>query len=180
MTPTAPADAQPTLGPADLAPVDPAAFRQGMSLLAGAVHVVTTQGPDGPAGFTATAVCSVTADPPTLLVCLNTGSSAAAAFQGATVLAVNTLTPAQAGVAAAFGGKTPMAERFAAPGWAPGRTGAPVLQGALVAFEARLDHVHRVGTHQVLFAQIVAVHPGDPADGASLYWNRAFHALPQG
>jgi flavin reductase len=179
MTPTAPASVS-APDPGSLESVDGAAFRQGMALLAGAVNVVTTQGPQGPAGFTATAVCSVTADPPTLLVCLNTTSSAALAFDGAEVLAVNTLTPAQAGVAQAFGGKTPMADRFAGADWRPGRTGAPVLQGALVAFEARIEHAHRVGTHQVLFARIVAVHAGDPAQGASVYWNRAFHALPQG
>ena len=53
---------------------DTAAFRDGMALLAGAVNVITTDGPHGRAGFTATAVCSVTDQPPTLLVCMNRGS----------------------------------------------------------------------------------------------------------
>ena len=47
------------------------AFRDGMARLAAAVHVVTTDGPGGRGGFTASAVCSVTDDPPTLLVCVN-------------------------------------------------------------------------------------------------------------
>ena len=42
-----------------------------MSLYGSAVHVVTTDGPGGKTGFTATAICSVSDNPPTLLVCLN-------------------------------------------------------------------------------------------------------------
>ena len=42
-------------------------FRDGMARLAGAVNVITTDGPKGFAGITATAVCSVTDQPPTLL-----------------------------------------------------------------------------------------------------------------
>lgn len=164
-------------GPQALPPVDAADFRAGMALLAGAVNVVTTLGPDGPAGFTATAVCSVSAEPPMLLVCLNGASSAAPAFAAARALCVNTLTPGLAGIGQAFGGRTAMAERFAAGQWRTGKSGAPVLAGSLVAFEAEIDRVAEVGTHRVLFCRVVAVHAGDAAQGASLYWNRGFHAL---
>src|SRR5206468_12529153 len=51
--------------------VEAAQFREAMSQLGAAVHVVTTAGPAGMAGFTATAVCSVSDQPATLLVCLN-------------------------------------------------------------------------------------------------------------
>jgi flavin reductase len=46
-------------------------FKNAMSLLTGAVNVVTTTGVSGRHGFTASAVCSVTDAPPTLLVCIN-------------------------------------------------------------------------------------------------------------
>lgn len=59
--------------PAD--PVSQLAFRDAMSSLAAAVNVITTDGPGGRAGFTATAVCSVTDQPPTLLVCINRSAS---------------------------------------------------------------------------------------------------------
>ena len=55
--------------------VDQQIFRQGMSNLGAAVNVITTQGDAGQAGFTASAVCSVTDTPPTLLVCLNRSAS---------------------------------------------------------------------------------------------------------
>ena len=56
-------------------PITPEAYREGMSNLAGAVNIVTTNGPAGKAGFTATAVCSVSDNPATLLVCLNRSAS---------------------------------------------------------------------------------------------------------
>ena len=48
------------VGPENVRTVDPAAFREAMSRLGAAVHVITTAGPAGKAGTTATAVCSVT------------------------------------------------------------------------------------------------------------------------
>jgi flavin reductase len=66
----------------DLTHVSLDEFREGMAVLAGAVNIVTTDGPGGRAGLTASAVCSVTAEPPTLLVCVNRGSSAAPASSG--------------------------------------------------------------------------------------------------
>ncbi len=57
------------------------AFRDAMSRLGAAVNIVTTDGPAGMAGFTASAVCSVTDSPPTLLVCLNRNASVWPVFQ---------------------------------------------------------------------------------------------------
>ena len=51
--------------------IDATDFRDAMSLLTTAVNVVTTAGATGVHGFTASAVCSVTDTPPTLLVCMN-------------------------------------------------------------------------------------------------------------
>ena len=53
------------------------AYREAMARFGAAVSVVTTDGPAGRYGFTASAVCSVTDDPPTLLVCMNRGSKSA-------------------------------------------------------------------------------------------------------
>src|SRR2546430_14984186 len=59
------------LGPEPVRTVEPAVFRAAMSRLGAAVHVITTAGPGGKEGTTATAVCSVSDAPPMLLVCLN-------------------------------------------------------------------------------------------------------------
>ena len=65
------------VGPDPIASIEPAAFREAMSRLGAAVHVVTTAGPAGKSGFTATAVCSVSDQSAMLLVCLNRRSNSA-------------------------------------------------------------------------------------------------------
>ncbi len=57
--------------PFERALAEPALFREAMARLGAAVHIITTQGSAGKAGFTATAVASVSDSPPTVLVCLN-------------------------------------------------------------------------------------------------------------
>lgn len=57
------------------APVSQAAFRDAMARVCAPVNVITTNGPAGRGGFTATAMCSVTDEPPTLLVCMNSRSA---------------------------------------------------------------------------------------------------------
>jgi flavin reductase len=151
-------------------------FKAGMAMLAGAVTIVTTDGPGGRAGFTATAVCSVSADPPTLLACINAGASAAPAFAANTAVAINVLTPAQAEVAQVFGGRTPMASRFG-PGWTTGAGGAPVLAGSLVVFETAVVDRVRIGTHDVMFCRVRAVHLTDARPEAAVWWNRAMRSL---
>ena len=56
------------------------AFKDAMANLGSAVNIVTTLSEGSATGFTATAVCSVTDSPPSLLVCLNHSASVFAAF----------------------------------------------------------------------------------------------------
>src|SRR2546423_13238591 len=79
------------VGAEHIATVEPVQFREAMSQLGAAVHVVTTAGPAGTAGFTATAVCSVSDRPATLLVCLNRRSQVTPILETNRVLCVNTL-----------------------------------------------------------------------------------------
>lgn len=67
-------------------------FRNAMAQLGSAVSVITTDGPAGKFGFTASAVCSVTDQPPTLLVCMNRNSFAHAHFKQNGALCVNVLS----------------------------------------------------------------------------------------
>ena len=82
------------VGPDHIHTVDQAQFREAMSRLGAAVHVVTTAGRAGTAGFTATAVVSVSDQPATLLVCINRRSQVAPLLEENRVLCVNTLRPA--------------------------------------------------------------------------------------
>ena len=157
--------------------VPAALFKEAMARVAGAVHLVTTDGPAGKAGFTATAVCSVSADPPTLLVCVNETSSVARVLIANTVLAVNTIGSEFNALAMLMGGKTSLEDRFAGGRWTAGSQGAPLLDGAMVNFDCVTEDSHVYGTHRVLFCRVVAVRLGDVALDPSLYFNRAFRQL---
>ncbi|RZL99830.1 MAG: pyrimidine utilization flavin reductase protein F [Variovorax sp.] len=158
------------------ATLDRQAFRDAMARLGAAVHIVTTDGPGGRAGFTASAVCSVSDTPPTLLVCLNRTASVYPTFDANGVLCVNTLGADQQALSALFGGKTPMDERFAAAQWHAGSTGAPRLDGASVSFECRIAQRTSAGTHDVLFCEVLAVAVG-PTAHALMYFDRRYHSL---
>lgn len=151
-------------------------YRDTMARLAAAVSVVTTDGPGGRAGFTATAICSVTDEPPTLLVCLNRNASAHPAVLSNGMLCINTLASHQQALSNLFGGKTPMAERFAAASWTTGATGAPVLDDAVASFECRISQISNIGTHDILYCEVLALRRNTGVDGL-VYFDRHYHGV---
>ncbi|HAD69356.1 NADH-dependent FMN reductase RutF [Acinetobacter schindleri] len=152
--------------------VDQQIFRQGMSNLGAAVNVITTQGDAGQAGFTASAVCSVTDTPPTLLVCLNRSASVYEIFKNNKVLCVNTLASHQQHLSNLFGGKTPMAERFSQGNWKTLLTQSPVLEDALVSFDCEVVQQLSIGSHDVLFCEVKAM--CQRQGNALMYFNRSY------
>lgn len=169
---TAPATAATEMTPE----LDSKRYRDAMSGLAAAVNIVTTDGPGGRAGFTATAVCSVSDQPPTLLVCLNRSASAFPAFAVNDALCVNTLTAEQMTLSNLFGGKTEMAERFAAASWQTGDSGAPILDKALVSFDCRIVKRVSLGTHDTLFCEVLSVSTPSSQEGL-VYFDRGYAGL---
>ena len=148
-------------------------YRDAMSEVPTSVNVVTTIFEGQRFGFTASAVCSVSDDPPTLLVCLNRASSSFRAFAGATHFCVNTLAPDQITIAENFGGKRSGGERFAEGNWTQGMGGLPVLEGAVAHFECQLTQSLDIATHRVLFGKTLAADRGR-TDDALIYHQRRF------
>ncbi|HSW25871.1 MAG TPA: flavin reductase family protein [Burkholderiaceae bacterium] len=133
-------------------------FKAGMRHLAGAVNVITSTALDGErSGMTATAVCSVCASPPTLLVCVNAQNRSHKAIQESGAFAVNLLALRDQGIASAFASGRPSHEKFEHGRWSTLETGAPVLGSALVAFDCRVRTTLTMGTHEVVFGEIVAM-----------------------
>lgn len=160
-----------------LAPVDRAAFKNGMAKLAAAVNIITSVGDDGWCGFTASAVCSVTDSPPTLLVCINKTSQSRPSIAASKALCVNVVAGDHQDLSMLFaGGVKDMASRFAGAEWTTLATGAPVLRGAAVSFDCRVTSVAEVGTHDVLFCEVVAVAESVAPEGL-VYHARRFHRL---
>jgi flavin reductase len=164
-----------------IVPVEKQAYREAMARLGAAVNVITTDGPGGRAGFTASAVCSVTDTPPTLLVCANRTNDSYPAMRSNGVLCVNTLTGAHETLSPVFAGMTDheMAARFESHNWHTLQTGSPVLDGAVVAFDCRITQVVEIGTHDVFFCSVEAVEVGDVHEGL-IYYGRGYHRITHG
>src|SRR5580692_9023551 len=107
------------VAPEPIISIESPVFREAMSRLGAAVHVVTTAGPGGQTGFTATAVCSVSDAPPTLLVCLNRANHSGPILRENQVFCVNTLGAECETIADVFAGRTGavLENRFGTGAW---------------------------------------------------------------
>lgn len=140
-----------------------------MRLLAAGVTLVTTASDEGArAGLTATAVCSVSAEPPQLLVCVNREAEAHDLLLAGGSLAVSLLGAGQSDLADLFAGRTGVhgEARFEAGRWTTLATGAPLLADGLACFDCRVTSTLPAGSHTVFLARVLAAlvrpEPGAP------------------
>jgi len=156
-------------------------FKQGMRALTGGVTVIGAYGPGGlPMAMTATAVTSLSAEPPSLLVCVNRSASMAAALASLARFSVNVLGADQMDVAKAFGGQLGVrgSGRFIYGNWRRvDDSEVPVLTGSRVSFECKVSHVHEWATHHIIIGSVLDVH-FSPASASSLvYLDGEYHAV---
>jgi flavin reductase len=149
-------------------------FIDAMSRAVTGVTVVTTNGASGRFGQTVSAMSSVTADPPTLLVCIKTTSVIVEAIQQNQIFGVNVLRSDQRRVADTFAGRSTwgVPYDFSIAQWTEQVAGALLLLGAVSRFACRLSESVLVGTHLVMFGEALAaeVSPGNPL----LYARRSY------
>lgn len=153
-------------------------FRNAMARVCAPVNVITTNGPAGRGGFTATAMCSVTDEPPTLLVCMNANSSQTGLFIENRRFCVNVLTQEHRDLAGLFAGKqSDMEARYAAADWTNLPSGNQALADAIVSFDCRLIEARLVGTHNIFIGEVVDIRCR--RDGhALLYFDRNYVHVP--
>ncbi|WP_448616498.1 flavin reductase [Modestobacter sp. URMC 112] len=153
-------------------------FRSAMANLSAAVNVVTTDGPGGRAGITVSAVCSVTDDPPTVLVCVNQSSYTHDVFTRNGRICVNVLGAEHEELAMHFAGATkiPMEERFGWEIWDHDTAEVPVLKDALVALVGRMTGHTIRGSHSVMFVEVERTIVREDSGGL-VYFKRQFHRL---
>lgn len=157
--------------------IDQQNFRNAMSKIGASVHVITTDGIAGMAGFTASAVSSITDEPPTVLVCINRQASAYPIFKQNGHLCINTLCSDHEEISRCFGGKTPMQQRFEQGSWNTYLTGCPVLEDALVACECQIQQVVQVGSHDIFICEVLDIHMNNDEKPALMYFQRHYHSL---
>ena len=131
-----------------------AEFKLGMRSLAGTVNIITCRHDGRACGMTATAVCSATAEPPAVLVCINRGSTTHEAVSKAEIFCVNVLRHEDRELSGLFSGVQKGEGRFLEEQWEKLSTGAPVLKNALVAFDCRVVNRMVHGTHTVFLGEV--------------------------
>lgn len=159
--------------------VESTSFRAAMSRLGAAVNIISTDGPAGRHGMTATAVCSVTDEPATLSVCVNRSSRMSVVIAQNGTLCVNVLSGEQAEFSRLFADRAISVEDpFARAQWKNLTNGVPTLSGALSNFGCSVECMTEVGTHTVFFCRVEELRTREDGEGL-VYFGRNYHRLPQ-
>ncbi|CAB3669761.1 flavin reductase family protein [Paraburkholderia rhynchosiae] len=145
-------------------------FQQAMSLFAAGVTVITAMHDAKPVGLIATSVCSLSDEPPSVIVCVNKSASSHDAILRAGSFAVNLLSTAHCGVVDTFR-KTKGQARFTSNQWASLVTGAPVLADATVALDCEISDQHDGFTHSIIVGVIREIAFNETADAGCLLWH---------
>ena len=136
--------------------ITPEQFRLGMRRLPAAVTLVTCKYNDRYFGLTATAVTSLSADPPSLLTCVNREASTHRAMLESKAFAINVLPHDKVMLARLFASRRPedRDRRFTSDLWVELTTESPILNEAIVAFDCTLDQAIVYASHSILIGQV--------------------------
>lgn len=145
-------------------------FLTAMAKVASPVALITTGTLQRPVGLTATATCSLSADPPSVLICINKSASTHDELLRHQTFAVNFLLADQGDVAARFARKD--VDRFAGETWTAMATGAPVLQSAGVALDCRLHAAIDAFSHSILIGTVISILTNEDEQNPSLVWHQ--------
>ena len=139
-------------------------FKNGMRQLAAGVNVITVANGGIRDGLTATAVCSISAEPPHLLVCVNATANAHGPIHRAGSFCLNVLARDQEDIARRFAGMdgSERSERFALGHWSTLATGSPALDGALANFDCLVVREIEAATHTLFIGRVLGVRTEEP------------------
>lgn len=153
------------------------AFINAMRKAAATVCVVTTAGPAGRFGVTVSAMTSVTADPPAVLVCINKGNFVIPSVLGNRTFSVNFLRHDQRNIAEIFAGRgvEPGTDRFSFAEWETLQTGSPILVDAAASFDCELAQQVEFGSHTLFIGTVVDAQASD--NPPLIYHNRDYVRL---
>lgn len=171
-------------GPKKLAPqVDDqrrAAFVSAMAAAPTAVTVVAFDDGEKIWGQTVSAFASVSADPPTLLVCLNQRSPLHDRLREGAEFSVNLLAPAQTAIANCFAGRSSdvlPAYGAALLEWDLSLTGVPLLRGATSAFACRVASTRAQATHGIVIGEVLETSRTEDQSHGLAYCQRDYREL---
>ena len=155
-------------------PISSEEFRHALSKFASGVTVVTTRDSQGNLhGITVSAFCSVSLEPPLILVCIDKRTASHYAFGESKVFAVNILRDEQINHSNQFA--SPLIDKFEKIEYGKGIEGIPILKDALVNLECRLIDSHETGDHSIFIGQVetAIVSEGNPL----IYYQGNYRAI---
>lgn len=134
-------------------------FREAMRRTASGVSVLTTDGPAGKAGVTISTLCSLSMEPPSIIACVHSRSTALAAILANGTFSGNVLAEGQAEIALVFSGQRPgpQAERFGGAKWKTSALGNPYPDDALACFDCQLAAQFEFGSHKIIVGEVKSV-----------------------
>ena len=159
-------------------PVDKAAFFAIMSAFPSGVTIVATRDALGqPKGLTCTATCSLSADPPLLLVCIDRRSSTLSAIRHTGRFVVNYLLAGRGQLANRFASREP--DKWAQLAWRPTAHGLPWLYADSLAYaECSLVESMQGGDHDIVLGCVEAGQPPAPGTQPLMYFRRSYATWP--
>lgn len=144
-------------------------FRAALGRFASGVTVVTTKDANGELhGITVSAFCSVSLEPPMVLICIEKTAGSHPALEESAIFVVNILREGQSSISELFASQSP--EKFALSDWSPGIEGVPVLHNALATLECRVKFSYHGGDHSIFVGEVEKV---TAADGNPLIYFRS-------
>jgi len=155
-----------------------AAFRHAMRELASGVALVTTGNGETRAGCTATALCSLSLEPPSLIVSISRTSATLARLRANGAFGVSILPAAHEDLASRFAGRGGVhgAARFAGANWITLATGSPLLEDALTAIDCSVEDIIERHTHAIVIGDVKAIRRNAGA-AALLHWRGRYQPL---
>ena len=152
-------------------------FQDAMAQFAGAVTIITTSDGGTPLGMVVTSVCSLSADPPSLIACINKGTSAHDPILRQGFFAVNLVSGTHVGLVRHFMASKGE-DRFQAGNWGKLATGAPILDDAMAVFDCELTQMHDGFTHSILIGSVKAFRVSPHQGQTCLLWHGRNFGLP--
>lgn len=153
------------------------AYRAGMRRLAAGVCLITSHREGAFGGMIATAVTSVSSEPPTLLICVNRNASLFEMIQDTASFCVNVLAASAVPIVEQFSSSARRGERFQSGEWTTLASGSPMSAHALVAFDCHVAKVVDWQTHGIFLGEVREVVCPDSLVAPLLYMDQRFHQL---
>ena len=153
--------------------IDEGRFKLALSHFVSGVTVVSTEHEGQKYGLTVASFASLSLSPPLVLICIGSKMKSHDAIAASGKFGVSMLALDQQHLSGHFGSK--LEDKFASVAHHAGKTGVPLVDGALCTLECRIHDQLRGGDHSIFVGEVVEA---EVSEGAPLvYWKSGYRSL---